>query len=280
AESFSEMCVMVAVDAPAATVAMPPELVPIVARCLAKNPAERYASVADLARDLACLARDPDKAQELVDRMYRMLRRGVRRRTPPAGVALVASPSGSYPQLPSATPTGFPAVVPTGSPSEVLRASEPPPEIAGGRGHGRAPSDGGSLATATVAVPAFAHHPRAMSPGYASYAGYAYPVSQPRQDGAALARPEQVRGARLLTATHVVARPHRGWLVTLITAVVALAAATAVMVATRGGAPTLREPSGPTRLRVIPGGRPAAVGAEPAPVEQDGPAPRGSGGER
>ena len=90
AESFSEMCVMVAVDPPAPMTPIPRALAPVIERCLAKNPADRYESVADLACDLACLAREPDKAQELVDRMYRMLRRGALRRTPASGVPLVA----------------------------------------------------------------------------------------------------------------------------------------------------------------------------------------------
>ncbi|HEU4729063.1 MAG TPA: serine/threonine-protein kinase, partial [Kofleriaceae bacterium] len=42
AESFSEMCVMVTVDPPAPTSATPRDLAPIIARCLAKNPDERY----------------------------------------------------------------------------------------------------------------------------------------------------------------------------------------------------------------------------------------------
>src|SRR6185369_16169301 len=86
AESFSEMCVMVAVDPPAPMTQASPELAALVMRCLAKDPAERYANVAELGKGLARLAREPDKAQILVDRMYRMLGRGTVRRTPPAGV--------------------------------------------------------------------------------------------------------------------------------------------------------------------------------------------------
>ncbi|HEY6172870.1 MAG TPA: serine/threonine-protein kinase, partial [Kofleriaceae bacterium] len=123
AESFSEMCVMVAVDPPEPTTATPRELAPIIARCLAKDPAHRYPSVADLACDLACLAREPDKAQALVDRMYRMLRRGALRRTPFAGVPIVGVPTGQFSE--AATPRtelGI-APVPAAARSGVLRTA-------------------------------------------------------------------------------------------------------------------------------------------------------------
>jgi serine/threonine-protein kinase len=76
AESFSEMCVKVAVDPPAPMVNTPPALQPVILKCLAKTPEQRYASMAELARDLVPFAADPHSAQMLVERMTRMLGRG------------------------------------------------------------------------------------------------------------------------------------------------------------------------------------------------------------
>lgn len=75
AESFSEMCVKVAVDPPAPMHATPPELQQVVLRCLAKSPELRYATMADFARDLVPFVADPHQASLLVERMQRMLRR-------------------------------------------------------------------------------------------------------------------------------------------------------------------------------------------------------------
>ena len=75
AESFSEMCVKVAVDPPAPMTTAPPELQQVVLRCLEKAPEQRYASMADLARDLVPFSNDKHQAQVLVERMTRTLRR-------------------------------------------------------------------------------------------------------------------------------------------------------------------------------------------------------------
>jgi serine/threonine-protein kinase len=76
AESFSEMCVKVAVDPPAPMINTPPGLQQVIMRCLAKSPEQRYANMAELGRDLVTYAADPHGAQMLVERMARMLRRG------------------------------------------------------------------------------------------------------------------------------------------------------------------------------------------------------------
>ncbi|HSS01630.1 MAG TPA: protein kinase [Kofleriaceae bacterium] len=75
AESFSEMCVKVAVDPPGPMPNTPPALQQVVMRCLAKPPEQRYASMAELGRDLVPFARNPHQAQLLAERMARTLRR-------------------------------------------------------------------------------------------------------------------------------------------------------------------------------------------------------------
>ncbi|MDB4964180.1 MAG: Serine/threonine-protein kinase pkn3 [Myxococcales bacterium] len=72
AESFSEMCVMVAMDPPAPMVHAP-ELEPIVLRCLHKNPKDRYANVPELMRDLAQFAGNADAARRFITRAHRVL---------------------------------------------------------------------------------------------------------------------------------------------------------------------------------------------------------------
>jgi serine/threonine-protein kinase len=75
AQSFSAMCIKVAVEPPAPMTNIPAGLQQVVLRCLAKPPEERYASMAELGRDLAPFSRDPHQAQILVERMTRTLRR-------------------------------------------------------------------------------------------------------------------------------------------------------------------------------------------------------------
>ncbi|MCW5801235.1 MAG: protein kinase [Deltaproteobacteria bacterium] len=119
AESFSEMCVKVAVDPPEPMVNAPPALAHVILRCLAKSPEQRYANMAELARDLVPFVQDPHQAMVLVERMARMLRRshvewevptasGVRGyvRTPPAGVPMQPMAQAEAVSRPVVSPSG------------------------------------------------------------------------------------------------------------------------------------------------------------------------------
>ena len=108
AESFSEMCVKVAVDAPAPfTVELPPGLEDVIMRCLRKDPTTRYGSVGELAAALVPFARDQRQAQILVERIQRILGRGA--------APLTIKEAGSGPIL-------------------LPRAQTPPPVAVGGGG--------------------------------------------------------------------------------------------------------------------------------------------------
>lgn len=72
ADSFSEMCVMVAMDAPA-PLQLAPELDRVIQRCLAKHPDERYQNVAELMSDLAMFASNFEAARHYVTRAHRTL---------------------------------------------------------------------------------------------------------------------------------------------------------------------------------------------------------------
>src|SRR5206468_4234007 len=76
AESFSEMCVKVAADAPTPMKNAPPALQHVIMRCLAKSPEQRYANMAELGNALRPFMRDPKAASILVERMRRMIERG------------------------------------------------------------------------------------------------------------------------------------------------------------------------------------------------------------
>lgn len=253
ADSFSEVCVMVAVDPPAAMSATPPELVPVIARCLAKNPDDRYASVAELARNLARLAREPDKARVLVDRMDRMLGRGVVRRTP-ASLSL---------PIPHAVPPPRSGFWPQGSSPTMRDALEtdsrrPPsgelPQLP-------SPPSGDSRPNLPFARPAHVTPSShlALSPGWPLPAEPVAPAPLPR------------RRRSPLTATQVISRTPRGWLIPVIAAVVALAAAIVVAAVTRPPASAPPAPDDtPSVVRMNPVGAPSVVPITPGPTAPQG----------
>ena len=275
ADSFSEMCVLVAVDHPAPMTSTPPELVPIIARCLAKAADARYANVAELARDLAALAREPERAQILVDRMVRMLDRGGRRRASAAGtppIRLAEPPSSVVtPPVSSAPPPRLRARdraeprlgiasaigVPLGPVGPMAAAMSPPPR----------PQTAPDIASSRPATGPISLRPRPLTnppsgtpparaeveppPSYPSAPTYQtrVPLPVPLHDDARFPRPglQLPRGGPNLTTTRVIAGPRRGWLLAVVTAIVAIVAVIAVLAATRDS-PVAPPPSvlGPT----------------------------------
>jgi hypothetical protein len=219
------MCVMVAVDAPTPMTATPRELVPIIERCLAKTPDDRYPHVAALAHDLARLAREPDKAQIMVDRMHRMRERAANRRTPPAGI-----PELSLPPAGQATPDLAPASLP------LARAV---------RSAATSPTNGVPQAAVgppyTVPVSA----PQAHLTAAPAYPVYPLPLPIPLHGDARYLRPglQLPRGAPSLMTTQIIARRDRGWVVAVTAALVALAAGIAVVAATHTDRTALPQPA-------------------------------------
>jgi len=100
AESFSEMCVMVAVDPPR-PLTNAPELHDVIMRCLEKSPDQRYANVAELMVDLVPFANNPDAARYFITRAQRVL--GLRDSQPSMQRASV-SDSGPVLVTPAALP--------------------------------------------------------------------------------------------------------------------------------------------------------------------------------
>ncbi len=159
AESFSEMCVKVAVDPPAAfTVPLPPGLTAVVQRCLEKSPDARFPSVAEVAAALAPFARDPVAASQAAERIERRLARPSmpsvpwdgksspaimlpraddpatpyppRRTTPWAGggaMPAVAAAGAISAASPAATPTPTPWATPGSSPAMAAHEQAPAP---------------------------------------------------------------------------------------------------------------------------------------------------------
>jgi eukaryotic-like serine/threonine-protein kinase len=74
AESFAELCVMVAIE-PFTPLARAPELAAVIDRVLAKRVDDRFQDVADLALALEPFASDPERARRQVARVFRLLGR-------------------------------------------------------------------------------------------------------------------------------------------------------------------------------------------------------------
>jgi serine/threonine-protein kinase len=71
AHTYAEMCVLVTTE-PVPAMQEAPELTPIIERCLAKEPTERYQTIAELALALAPLTRDPTGSRQRVPKLYRL----------------------------------------------------------------------------------------------------------------------------------------------------------------------------------------------------------------
>jgi serine/threonine-protein kinase len=76
ADNFAELCVAVATEAPR-PMTHAPELAPVLARCLAKSPDDRFPSIAELALALEPLSSDPQRARREVNRIFRTLGRPI-----------------------------------------------------------------------------------------------------------------------------------------------------------------------------------------------------------
>jgi hypothetical protein len=219
---------------------------------------------------IARLARVPDRAQVLVDRMVRMLERSVHRRTPASGIPQIAlseptpasepngpaaglvppsaigvplGPVATSSRAPRRRPTTAPVPMPThpgtGPVAPRPRPITPPPVALRPK-----PSTTPPLAlrpkpiTTPPAGMPVAAKPTAVEPPpiYPSLPTYQtrMPLPVPLHDDARFPRPglQLPRGAPALTTTHVIAR-RRGWIVAVTTAIVALAAVIGVLAATR-----------------------------------------------
>jgi serine/threonine-protein kinase len=228
AESFSEMCVKVAVDPPATMTVAPVDLQQVVLRCLEKAPEQRYASMADLARDLVPFAHDPHQAQVLVERMARMLRRS--QAMPVEWNSSNSSSSG---------------------PVRQLWTSERPAETA--------PTESalsGRLArsSAPVPVPVQPERSSGSSRAQAERSSAPSPIAEPEVSGATPALPRRATGSHpALSDTLDVARPRRRglWIATAVIVAAAIGVAISLL---RPAAPEgrdaatadHREPSVPT----------------------------------
>jgi len=125
AETFSAMCVKVAVDPPTPfTVLLPPGLGEAVLRCLDKDASHRFQTVAELAAALAPFARDPRQASVVVERVRRTLgRRGATRSGTRADSSIGADHT-----PPPRTPKQMAVAVPEATPAvETLDTPAPPP---------------------------------------------------------------------------------------------------------------------------------------------------------
>jgi len=150
AESFSEMCVTVSVDDPRPMTVAPPELQRVILRCLAKNPEQRYSSMADLGRDLLPFVRDQHQGVILVERMQRMLRHQGSDGGVPAPVRDAASQK--VPSARPATPVATPATASvTASTVDTARGERDTSDT--DRGVGAPPAPVRWLAQAPATVP-------------------------------------------------------------------------------------------------------------------------------
>jgi serine/threonine protein kinase len=86
-DSVTDLAVKVTCDPARSALAMPPELVAIVERCLEKSAADRYQRIVDLAIALGPFAGDPARASALIEAMVRQARRSDPSLQPPSQFA-------------------------------------------------------------------------------------------------------------------------------------------------------------------------------------------------
>lgn len=99
ADSFPELCVLVATEPPPpmVTPGLPVELAQVIRSCLHKDPASRYQTVAELAAALAPFARDPRDASLRVERLQRTLVRARATASGSPGASIAAVDSRRFP---------------------------------------------------------------------------------------------------------------------------------------------------------------------------------------
>jgi serine/threonine-protein kinase len=250
AESFSEMCVKVAVDPPAPMVNTPPALQPVILRCLAKTPEQRYQTMAELGRDLMGFAQDPHQAQVLVERMQRMARRSAADWEGPA------------------TGTGAPHAI--RDPGSAPRAAVAP-AWHGGSDPAVQPWHGGSdpVARPWQGADSAAVYPPAAAPGQV-----------PHQGGGSAPVPRIALGAPS-TAHTMMSRPRRWPLVAGIIGVLAAAGiALGLYAASREDTSTTANVGGSAQAGSAIGAAPQPTAGSAAPLPSagsSGAAPAGSG---
>ena len=116
AESFTELCVKVSIDPPAAMESAPPELQRVILKCLEKNPEQRYGSMSELGRDLLPFVSNQHEAVIIVERIERLFQRSAGELDKPSVASLPDPGSSTIDTSPGASEKRWPEVSPTTEP--------------------------------------------------------------------------------------------------------------------------------------------------------------------